>query len=88
MPSQITIKHGRKMLQSEAQNYANEIALDSSEQAILNAVNSDADYSATAGAGFGSVANVQVNEHYGVHSSYYDAIGGSVNQASVNAGGN
>lgn len=86
---QIDITFGRKMLQVGASSsFTPSIDLDSSEQAILNAVNSDASLSATAGAADANVANSEVATQFGVDATYADGIGGMANMASAGGAGN
>lgn len=69
-------KGGRKLMQigqSGANMYTETLALDSTEQAILNAVNSDS-ASATAGAAAAGEGNALLSTTYPINPTYADGI--------------
>lgn len=66
--------------------YAPSIGLDSTEQAILRAVNDGAGQAVTSQAGLAGVENTEVGSTYPEHATYADGVRGSV--AALASGGN
>jgi GTPase involved in cell partitioning and DNA repair len=69
-------KGGRKLLQSTgggAADFTETLSLDSTEQAILNAVNSNTQ-AAAAGAAAGGLGNAQLATQYNMNPTYADGI--------------